>query len=25
VWMTFSDDNLHVFDKDTGRSLARRQ
>ena len=25
VRMTFSDDNLHVFDKETGRSLARRQ
>ena len=25
VRMTFSDDNLHVFDKRTGRSLARRQ
>jgi multiple sugar transport system ATP-binding protein len=25
VRMTFSDDNLHVFDKETGRSLARRR
>ena len=25
VRMTFPDDNLHVFDKETGRSLARRQ
>jgi multiple sugar transport system ATP-binding protein len=25
VRMTFSDDNLHVFDKETGRSLARKQ
>ena len=25
VRMTFSNDNLHVFDKETGRSLARRQ
>ena len=25
VRMTFSDDNLHVFDKETGRSLARGQ
>ncbi len=25
VRMTFADDNLHVFDKETGRSLARRQ
>jgi multiple sugar transport system ATP-binding protein len=25
VRMTFSDTNLHVFDKETGRSLARRQ
>ena len=24
VRMTFSNDNLHVFDKETGRSLARR-
>jgi len=25
VRMAFSDDNLHVFDKETGRSLARKQ
>jgi multiple sugar transport system ATP-binding protein len=25
VRMTFSDDNLHVFDKETGRSLARKR
>jgi multiple sugar transport system ATP-binding protein len=25
VRMTFSDDNLHVFDKETGRSLTRHE